>query len=441
MQIIRKRIIAITGFILGFLCINAMLTFVLKPYKGASELMWSDYHKEVKLDMVFVGSSVVRQGFNPYIVEEETGLKAYNMGTSSQSLNRSYIAIKTAIEEHPIQRVILGMEYSAMSKEQSKDLEALFLQAKNYGEPIDKQLQTSLEFMLNEENIDTVYSLNYLFPWIYNHVLPMSPDSIINNVKKKINNCDKESGYVGKGFVGLDGELDYNTVGGNFTRLLYPEEFTEESYEWLDKICSLCKANEVELIVINTPRPVYDVISYGKEYFDRMNELEQFLGEREVEYYDFNLAKPELFESKESYFIDSEHMNRTGADTFSKSFSKFLLLSGEGYDIKKKCFYSVEEYMDSINHISSVYFEVEQENQELNICAEAFCGTQILAEYEIEIYEEKSGECIKKRAYDKESSWEYKVDKPGDYIIRVNARVHGSEKEFEKYCERTVIVE
>ncbi len=42
-------------------------------------------------------------------------------------------------------------------------------------------------------------------------------------------------------------------------------------------------------------------------------------------YYDFNLAKPELFENKEpDYHKDFTHMNAAGGHAFSLSMAKFL---------------------------------------------------------------------------------------------------------------------
>ena len=41
--------------------------------------------------------------------------------------------------------------------------------------------------------------------------------------------------------------------------------------------------------------------------------LKALFAEYDVDYYDFNLAKPEVFETKEDYYIDYEHLNEKGS--------------------------------------------------------------------------------------------------------------------------------
>ena len=44
----------------------------------------------------------------------------------------------------------------------------------------------------------------------------------------------------------------------------------------------------------------------------------------ELEYYDFSLVKPELFEKKNYYFADFEHLNYEGSQKFSEMLCEFL---------------------------------------------------------------------------------------------------------------------
>ena len=120
---------------------------------------------------------------------------------------------------------------------------------------------------------------------------------------------DEMRKYVGRGFGYYKGVLNYNNIGNDNSRTHYYGEFRPDLLDKLDEICQLCKENDVELIVINTPRPTFDVVSYGEEYYETYEWLREYLKERDALYFDFNFAKPELFESAPDYYFNFEHLN------------------------------------------------------------------------------------------------------------------------------------
>lgn len=102
------------GVIIAVVCvvlINELLKFCLEPYGSASQVMWDDYHKEETIDQIFVGSSLCYVGISPYVVDDIMGTNSYNMGTPSQYLAQTKLAIKTAIEDHGVKRVVMALGY------------------------------------------------------------------------------------------------------------------------------------------------------------------------------------------------------------------------------------------------------------------------------------------------------------------------------------------
>ncbi|MBQ8279957.1 MAG: SGNH/GDSL hydrolase family protein [Roseburia sp.] len=351
----KKKIIKGVAFVAILFVINSILSFALIPANGASEVMWNDYYEMEDLDTIYIGSSVCLRSFNPYILDEMLGTNSFNMGTPSQPIDLTYLALQTALNEHDIERVYFGFGYFNLTMPNSQQSEAAFLQARNQHVGVLERVKENLSYMLKKENIGESVSVNFMFPWVYNHV-QLQVGSIMQNVQAKLAGSSSENlamvndemrNYVGRGFGYYKGVLDYNNIGNDNSRTHYYGEFRPDLLEKLDAICALCEEKGVELVVINTPRPTFDVISYGEEYYDTYLWLEEYLTERGAVYYDFNFAKPEVFADKPEYYFNFEHLNQEGADAFSKAFAGFEKLRRE-QKAGKELFYDWTEYVEAV---------------------------------------------------------------------------------------------
>ena len=361
MRISRKKIFKIIACVLLIsvvvIALNEALCFALEPDDRSSEskAMWKNYREQKVLDTVYAGSSFCLVSFDPDVIDAEAGTKYYNMGTYGQPLPQSYIAIKTAIKEHHITTAVLAIGYYALrDSDESTNAEVAFLHAQAEGQPLNKKIGIGLEYITQPDNITRGVSLNYFSPWIYNHV-NYSPSEVANNIGNKLSGEYEKEGWEDsfrKGCVTENRTLDYTDKEQTerTSKAMYGNEpASEYGLDQLDRLCKLCNKNGCRLIIINTPRPAYDVISYGTdEYFDQMRTLNSFLTERGATYYDFNLAKPELFESHKDYYASSEHLNTKGTEVFSKSFGYFIkkILSGEPNENLEKEFFSPDEYIE-----------------------------------------------------------------------------------------------
>lgn len=352
-----KIIITVVIIVIAVIAINEFMCFALEPDDRSSEskAMWKNYREQGELDTVYAGSSFCLVSFDPEVIDAEAGTKSYNMGTYGQPLPQSYIAIRTAIKEHHVKNVVLAIGYYALrDSDKSTNAEVTFLHAQAEGQSLVKKAKIGLEYITQPDNITRGVSLNYFSPWVYNHV-NFSPSEIVNNVSNKLNGEYEKEGWEDsfrKGCVTENRTLDYNDKEQTerTSKAMYGNEpASEYGLDQLDRLCKLCNKNGCRLIVINTPRPTYDVISYGTdEYFDQMQTLKSYLSERGASYYDFNLAKPELYESHKDYYASSEHLNTKGTEVFSESFGLFLksILDGESNKKLDNKFFSQDEYIE-----------------------------------------------------------------------------------------------
>ena len=443
-----KPVMKIVVFVVLLVLINEACNFALEPIGSASDTMWSDYVKEEDLDMVYTGSSFSLRAFNPYIIDEALGTNSYNMGTPMQAINQTYVAIKTAIEEHNLDTVILALNYSTLEFERPAAAKVAFYRAKGQNEPFIERMLDMIMFTLDEDNRTECTSINFLFPWIYNHV-NIDRNSIITNIRDKMAGKTEEtvtegvpeSVYVGKGFGYYVGELDYNTIGNMNSKTSYTNVFFADAFEVIIDIIELCKKNDVELIAVNVPRPALDIVSYGEDYFVKYERIRQLFAENGAVYFDFNLIKPEIMEIKEEYFVDIEHFNEEGTKQFSASFAKFLQLYKGGENMEQ-FFYSPEEYLQTINYITNTYFEAQMQEDGILLEANAYHGTGVVPEYEFSLWDDKTDTYTVIREYSKEREFLFKPTEQADsYYICVKARQVGDKIEYERFYKMEVVAE
>ena len=439
-----KPVLKVVVFFALLVLINEVCNFALEPVESASDTMWSDYMKEDDLDIIYTGSSFSLRAFNPYVIDEILGSNSYNMGTPSQAINQTYIAIKTALERHDLDTVVLAINFSSLENDWPVAAKVAFYRAKGKNEPFIDRVKDTLWFMFDEDNREECTSINFLFPWVYNHV-GLDRYSIMKNIKAKVTGViesnipegDPESVYVGKGFGYYVGQVDYDSIGNKNSLTSYSNVFSVAAFDVIRDIISVCKENNVELIAVNVPRPVFDVVSYGEEYALKHNRLSQVFEENGVEYYDFNFAKPEIMEIKEDYFVDMEHLNEEGANQFSAAFAKFLQIRDGGEDMSQY-FYEPEEYLDTIDYITNTYFEATSQGDGVLIRANAYHGNGVEVEYQFSLWDAATDMYIVLREYDTDSEFLYKTEQEGSYYFCVKAREVGADVDYDHYYKEEV---
>ena len=333
-------------FILCVCLVNGLMSFLLEPAKGASDMMWNSYYKQKEIDTIFIGSSLCSATFDPKVFEERLGAKAFNMGTPMQALNQNMSALETALEEHSIDTVIIGMGFFVLQEEVYEVAELTFEKELSRNSGGFKGFLKSMEYIFSETVRNSEKSINYWFPWVYN-AENYSLESMQKNVMSKIRimQSDSEEGIDGKGYAPYTGIVDYNTASENNSYLTYEQGLQENLLEKFEELLLICKKENVDVIVVNTPHPEFDVLSCADTYAENDEKVKNLCKKYEVDYYNFSLAKPVLFDTKEEFFYDYEHLNYEGSQAFCTMFCDFLQMRNTDEDLDKY-FYTVEEYLE-----------------------------------------------------------------------------------------------
>lgn len=447
----------LAAFLLIFVLLSWVCLMLLDSPDSQDDQMWHDFYKETQLDTVFAGTSECQYSICPDIVDGVLGSRSFNMGTQAQSLDMSYSAIEAALNRHEIKNAVLCMSYSTLGDLEIDSVIASFYHAQRRYAPFTDRLRIDAKYVFGERNIGERQSLDYFVPWVYDNV-GLSPYSVVANARRRaevireyglsggqlddsiVDIADGARGYRGRGFWYMNFRMGYNDYDGVVSAETYSRVFSGESFGQLDRIAALCAERGVRLTVVATPHPAFDVISYGSEYFDKMQEVSAFLSERGADYFDFNLARPELFTYDESYFWNFEHMNYDGAAAFSESLGRLLAGLNAGTDM---CgfFYGPEEYLASVSFIAMIQETLEQTDGGIMIRTVPWTGSEVDAEYKMTWVNSDSGEEQAIREYDRSPDFFWERTEPGTYSINVYARVVGSENDFDRYDNEVITID
>ena len=441
-----SKVIKIIIAVLLFCLLNSLLTFMLTPPVASSEKMWAQYRNVKDIDTVFTGTSLCYAAIDCNAVDSVLGSKSFNMGTASQELNNSYEAIEAAIKDHNIKRVILTFSYLNLIEYNNIQAETCFFKERIKGLPFTQKVKESFAFAFNKRNFSKPTSINFIFPWIYSHV-KFRPGPIIANTKKKLNGNKEAIAEMASTInTASKDTINYNTIGNENSKTVYVGlkynfgKFTGEVFDQLNSIISLCKNNNVDLMLINPPKPRLDVLCYGDEYFNLNKFVNEYAEKQGFDYYDFNIIKPEMFVNEEDYYLDFEHMNVKGQQAFSYALANFIKLRDSGADLSD-LFYTENEYFNSIKTISCIYFDIENKTSDsVDITAHAYTGKNVTVLYELLLKSENENDYSVIQDYSTESSFHISSLKPGNYTIRVNARTEVSSTNYDRYYEQALSI-
>lgn len=432
-----KVVLRIIFFVVLFILFNYCLIFCLTIFRGEVEDMWFYFSNISELDMVFVGSSECSTCFNPETIDNVLYCQSYNMGSNLQLFNSSYKAVVEAVKHKQVKTVILTLDYSMLNINRKKNFgsELSFLYSNEYVSHIDR-LRHILNYSFEDGNYNSFASLVCFFPWVYYH-----NKNIKLNIKEKIENkvLVKNNNRVTNGFVSNVGYVDYNKINISIP-FDYQDMDISVSADVLGKICKFCNMNGVDLLAVEIPtiHRRCKFLANSTAYYAEYVKIKEFFRQYNVDFFDFNFIKSEIYQDGQMFYKDSYHFNTDGAQNFSTSFAHFLKLRKEGQNMEK-CFYTPDEYLASINYISAVSLRVAQKDDGITIDSLAYCGSLVKPEYQFLIKQKNDKDYVVIKDYNSEPQCLFKPSETGIYTVRVNARKFGSNEAFERYNEKDII--
>jgi len=247
------------------------------------------------VETLILGSSHTYFGINPEKIESPT----FNLAFSSQNLEYDYYLLNQYIEQcNTLKNLILPISYFSLFSEG-------FESGKDWWNAINYKIYMNC----NIHSDFSKYNFELSHPSVYKGKLLSALHS-----SEKLQCTDLGMGTVYSfdnkkdNWDDAEAAIKRHTID-NFSKL-------EENMVSLNKIISLCKNKNVNIILITTPTWHTYYNGLNKVQLAKMNEVinELLRNHKFVEYYNF-LTDGRFMEDD---FYDCDHLSNLGADKFSK---------------------------------------------------------------------------------------------------------------------------
>ena len=284
----KKFILHIILFCVLLVCCDVVLgsgfRYLIAHAKGGDTGLNNLINNEMRADILFMGSSRARYHYAPSVFEDTLGLSAFNCGRSGNGIILMYGVYKM-ISERYTPKVIL-YEVTPMYDFLSIDNHTFLPYLRYY---YDRQGVDSLFW-----DIDPTERIKMLSN-IYRCNMDV-PQLVLDNLRS----LDAES----KGFVPLEGEMGYDPAEEEEL----PSGCDDKKIKYIEKLINDCQG-KTQLVFLASP-------AYRAESDQAFEPIRDIAAKHNIPF--INHYCDTTFTTHKAYFYNPDHMNRRGAEAYSK---------------------------------------------------------------------------------------------------------------------------
>lgn len=426
---------------IALLCAAVFLanTFLIR-LDAASYMTLHEMKTRSDIELALVGSSVVRNQFNPELISGITGRETFNVALPCLGMQGSLAAISMLYDTNSPEWTVLIVEH---------DTFCIPVELPDAQERLMPQLTgplRRLRYYLDLCSQDGEY-FNRLFLFKRLHVesfsdlkktlsLRFDPDGYLERHPGLVSGTDV---YQGHGFVRME-------LTEDIPAFLRDQHLTPDSFQGYDQLTAyskqklleykaLCERNGSRPLVIFSPN--LTARSLAEPSFVSMKKsVAAFLDAQGIPFFDFSLAKPELMENLDPYYLDYFHVNAEGADVLSAAFARFFTLYASGEDVSGLFYPSQDAYLETIDFITNIYADLTYEGGDALVTAGCNHGPAVTPLYRF-VLERPNGSQTVLSDYSAENTCRVPRGALSGNTIRVFARPAGSSAYPPVYDELT----
>lgn len=301
-------------FSLPILIIAYPLDVVMSYYLRQSNIcqgefeVWNDiYRSNANCDIAIYGSSRSWVQFDPKILSDSLNIKVYNFGIDGHNFCLQYLRhIEFLKHNEKPKTIILSVDIFSLQKK-----EDLY------------QLEQFLPYMLWNSNIQE-HTSSFIGYNKFDYYLPLvrysGKSNVLRLIKENITEDKKPIRYRRKGFRGMDREWNDDLDKAKSKKKLYEITTDPGIILLFDSFIENCKTNNIELILVYAPEFIegQDFISNRD---DLLNLYQKIASKHSLKFYDYSRDSICL---NKAYFYNATHLNKKGAEIFSKDFANKL---------------------------------------------------------------------------------------------------------------------
>lgn len=322
----------VVSFIVCFIGVKVGLNFlVVDDVNSVSRILFHELYQQENIDVLFLGSSHCRMSLIPEELDEVFKGNTFNGGTSSQSMDTSYVILQEVGKHNALNEVYLELYFGVVGGnfKNRTNLTSIYL-ASDYLKPSLEKI----DFLINASS-SAHYGNSFLT--VRRNIEEMDLVKIYELVHKKFSTgyfqYEYVSNYQGKGFTGTKTSTAKNGIFYEKSgyEALSDTIFTDDYKEYLFRIIQYCQKHNIKLTLYSAPMPDYWLAN--REYDRYIVQVEELLKETDIPYIDFNLCREEFLTlNSVDDFYDRNHLNYLGAEKFSRVFGEFFVQNNQAHE-------------------------------------------------------------------------------------------------------------
>lgn len=256
--------------------------------------------KEDSIDVLCLGSSHMFVDVNTAVLWDEYGIAAYDLGGTIQPLWNTYFYMKEALKTQTPKLIVLDCYTATLTEEYQEE---------------SGMIKNTFGMKFSKNKIDAIYAsaekdrFAYLlgFPGFHSRYASLSKEDFAKN--KGIAHYDS---WKGQHMLTETADNIADLRMDNIKEITDTEELGAKQQEYLYKIIELAKAENIPLLLINTP--YFPTEREEKIY----NKIARIAEEEQIPYINYNLLYDEMGLDFTSDFADGHHLNYKGSPKFTR---------------------------------------------------------------------------------------------------------------------------
>ena len=309
-----KNKIKLVLFILIFFMIYIYLPNIFEKHRDGKNWDYI-YNTENKIDVLFMGSSLIFTSINPDIVDPIINQNSFILGSSGQNIIQSYYNLIEVLKYQKPHTIVLDVNSIIIKREDQKtgliyhNLSGMKLSVNK----INSFLNTI--YSNNNEKID-FSSMSFLKK--YDFIITLLTKERFNWKNKiKTFSLNEEAGnnvLQNRGFLKKKSKIsfeDYNSLLSQRDDMKI-RQIVKENFYFLEKFIDTCIYNNINLVLVKTPTLLNEGVG---------SQLDDYIDENNISYYNYELDF-EIINFNKDDFYDEKHLSNRGANKFSHYFGK-----------------------------------------------------------------------------------------------------------------------
>ncbi len=305
LSFIKKLILMMFLVILSMYCLAFVVDHGLRKSRNEYYATWNDlFNGNIKADLLILGSSRAEFHISPKIMDSTLHLDSYNLGLSAWHFDMQYARFKLYLAHNPKPKYIIqNVDVYGFSKRADVVSREQFLPYIN-----ETILQETTRGHKGEFDIYQQYIPLYK----YKNQQALAWEGICNFVNQTAlyDTTTKYKGYRGN-------DYEWNKDFERFKKR-YPKgarySFNKEILKQFNEFLAFCEKENIKVVLLYAPE-YYEVQPLYKNKNQMMKMCEE--ASKRFHCYFLDYSKDTLCYQKK-YFYNSQHLNKKGAEIFSK---------------------------------------------------------------------------------------------------------------------------